>query len=284
MSQLESVLPPQPNDDRTQARVTLSGHPASDRLAWLLFGLTCAFTALDLIFLALNGSVSLPMTLRGAPALWALAYAAIGQFLARKLPQNAIGWLFLLFGLITGAMGFGAEYAAYVVLVHPGALPGGTLAAWLVSWIWISMIGISVYIFFLFPTGHLPSARWRPVAWAAAGVFALMIVAQMFKPGPLRFAPYLDNPIAVAGSDAVLSFISVVGYTTGVLCQLAAAASVVVRLRGAKSVERQQLKWFAYTATLLGVVGFMQYSRMPPRPTRMSGIKSVVSDISRKHL
>jgi signal transduction histidine kinase len=234
------------------------GVALSGWLPWLLFVVTCALSAVDLIFLSLDASVSLPGASRWTLAVFALAFGGVGQLLARKRPQNIIGWLFLLAGVVSAAGASGEEYAAYTVLVHPGVLPGGTLAAWIASWIWISLICISLYILLLFPTGHLPSARWRPVARALAGAGGLMTFTQMFGSGPLRMAPYLDNPFAIPGSGPGMGLLGMVAYTTAIMCQLAAAASVLVRLRRAQGVERQQLKWFAYTAVLVGIVGFLQ--------------------------
>lgn len=53
-----------------------------------------------------------------------------------------------------------------------------------------------------------------------------------------------DDPRYVGYADTVLSLCTV-------LVMIAAVASVVVRFRRAKGEERQQIKWFAYSAVLL---------------------------------
>ena len=62
----------------------------------------------------------------------------------------------------------------------------------------------------------------------------------------------IDNPLAVGGpvGDA-LEAVSELGGLAFALAVLAALASVVVRFRRARGVERQQLKWFVFAIGLL---------------------------------
>ena len=103
----------------------------------------------------------------------------------------------------------------------------------------------------LFPTGGLPSPRWRPAAWALAGVFTLVTVLFVVKPGPLEgITPAVENPTGIEpaagivkmGEEAVLPLVLVV--------VLAAPAAVLVRFWRSRGEERQQLKWLAYAAGL----------------------------------
>jgi hypothetical protein len=93
----------------------------------------------------------------------------------------------------------------------------------------------------LFPTGRLPSRRWRPLAWTstAAGAVLLFLV--------LLF----DNPDQVGG---VISIVTVAVVYVIFTVILLSALSIVVRYRRAGGEERQQLKWFALAAVLIGVV------------------------------
>jgi signal transduction histidine kinase len=125
------------------------------------------------------------------------------------------------------------------------------LAAWTSSWVWVIAIAMLIYTFLLFPTGHLSSARWRPVAWFVVGAFVLAAITFMIQPGPLYFAPYLDNPFSVQPVYRVLYPLQVASAGAILLVGL----SVILRLRRAEGVERQQLKWFAYAAILITLIG-----------------------------
>jgi signal transduction histidine kinase len=222
-------------------------------LGWLLFTVICILSALSFIFLALSWATRVPDTwgFRGEAVLVALSFSGIGLLLARRHPQNSIGWFLLIAGLVNAIVGFCIEYATYALLTKPGALPYGVHAAWTASWLWSVGIFMLIYTFLLFPTGHLPSARWRPVAGFVVAAFALVTLTFMIQPGPLYFAPYLDNPFAVQLVYRVLNPLQVVSAYAILLIGI----SIVLRLRSAQGIERQQLKWFAYVATLITIIG-----------------------------
>src|SRR5260370_40162571 len=91
------------------------------------------------------------------------AFATVGAVLAWKRPGNPIGWLLSATGLAYAAGSFN------VLLLHfPRTL---TLASW-VGFTFLLGIGLCVFVVLLFPTGHLPSRRWRPVPLAAAAGLA----------------------------------------------------------------------------------------------------------------
>ena len=241
----------------SSANATRAARLRRHGLAWLLFGLICALAALDFILLALCWATPVPDVwgFRGDAAIWGLAFGLVGQLLARRRPRNPIGWLFLLAGLVSAIGRLGIEYSTYVLLTRPGLLPGGSFAAWMASWLWFVMIGVQFYVFQIFPTGQLLSAAWRPVAWFVAGAIALGTVGFMFRPGPLGFAAYLDNPLA--GSVRVIDLLNRATGVTVPLSVILVGVSVGLRLRRARGVERQQLKWFAYATGLMCVIGLI---------------------------
>jgi hypothetical protein len=100
----------------------------------------------------------------------------------------------------------------------------------------------------LFPDGHLPSPRWRPVAWlAVADIVALLVAVAFTSPGLFGGEP---TPLAIipAGpiSEALGDLAAALTLVTGVLC----ASSLLVRYRAAGADERQQLKWVAAAMTV----------------------------------
>jgi hypothetical protein len=159
---------------------------------------------------------------------------------------------------------FCAEYATYALLAQPEALPAGEAAAWIRSWMWIVTGGLGVFLVLLFPDGHLPSIRWRYVAWLNVFVIVLGSIAVALSPGPVdALAPEIRNPLGIDSLRIALGQ-AVVDLVEGmqIVVALSAAVSPFVRLRHAGFEERQQIKWFAYAATIL-IVGALLSSRVP---------------------
>ncbi|HKH10333.1 MAG TPA: hypothetical protein VKA73_04230 [Rubrobacter sp.] len=229
------------------------------RLAWSLCALTLALTALSLVLFALN--LALPGNPVYAPwldnTLIGLSYAPVGALIASRRPANPVGWLLALFGLVISISHFGAQYAVYALLTRPEPLLAGQAAAWVVSWLLPVLNGLTVYYVLLFPTGRLPSRRWRPLAWLTAAFVVVGAITGAFSAGALMgvLGP-IRNPLGTEGLTGIYEAILYVGASS---LTVAAALSLFVRLRGARGVERQQIKWFAYAAAASVVATIFAY-------------------------
>jgi hypothetical protein len=113
------------------------------------------------------------------------------------------------------------------------------------------MIGLTLFYLLLFPTGRLPSRRWRWLAWLTVAFVVVGVVLSAFSAGALMGAlGPIRNPLGIEGFTSVYK---VLLYTISPLLHGAAALSVFVRLRHAVGVERQQIKWFAYSAAIFAI-------------------------------
>jgi hypothetical protein len=194
----------------------------------------------------------------------AVAFSTAGAIIASYRPKHPVGWLFCTIGLLVSVDHFCAEYATYALLAQPEALPAGEAAAWIRSWMWIVTGGLGVFLVLLFPNGRLPSIRWRYVAWLNVFVIVLGSIAVALSPGPVdALAPEIRNPLGIDSLRIALGQ-AVVDLVEGmqIVVALSAAVSPFVRLRHAGFEERQQIKWFAYAATIL-IVGALLSSRVP---------------------
>jgi hypothetical protein len=220
----------------------------SVRLAWALCALSLALTALSLLLFILN--LSYPNTHLYKPwldnTLTAVFYPTVGAIVASRRPENPVGWLLCLYGLVISISYFCAEYAIYALLAEPNSLPAAEVLVWIVSWMLSIIVGLPALLYLLFPTGRLPSRRWRWVAWLIAALVLAGVITSAFSSGALMgvLGP-IRNPLGIEGFTgvykALLYFISPVALSAVVL-------SVFMRLRRAAGVERQQIKWFAYAA------------------------------------
>jgi hypothetical protein len=224
-------------------------------LAWSLWAVCVALTGLSLVLLALN--LSEPNT--HIFDWWfnntlIVVDVTVGAIVASRRPENPVGWLLCVSGLAISIGHFSSQYAIYALLAQPNSLPAGQALAWIASWLLPITIGLQVFYLLLFPTGRLPSGRWRPLAWLTVAFTVVGVITSAFSSGALMgsLGP-IRNPLGIEGFTNVYKALL---YTMAPLLFAAVALSLFMRLRRAVGVERQQLKWFAYAAGTfaLGVV------------------------------
>jgi uncharacterized membrane protein YhdT len=174
-------------------------------------------------------------------------YPTVGAIVASRRPQNPVGWLLCLNGLVISIGYFCAEYAIYALLAQPDSLPAGEAMVWIVSWILPILNGLMVFYILLFPTGRLPSRRWRWLGWLTVIYVVVGVILAAFSSGALLgiLGP-IQNPLGIEGFSNI--YYKALLFTMASLLTLAAALAVFIRLRRAIGVERQQIKWFAYAA------------------------------------
>jgi hypothetical protein len=187
-------------------------------------------------------------------AVLVLTYQTVGALVASRRPENPIGWIFLGTGLFANAFqGFAYAYADYSLYVRNGSLLGTEYMAWFSYWIALPFIALAtVLLLLLFPTGTLPSPKWRVVVWVAVCGTAMLCLWDATIPGPLETHQSIDNPVAIEGAVGnAVEFVGKVGMFLVLVSLLFAVASLINRLVLARGDERQQLKWFTLAAGLM---------------------------------
>jgi hypothetical protein len=243
--------------------------PAASWLAWSVCALSLALTVLSVLLIALNLGLNAPIYFYWLePMAIAVGYSIIGAVVASRLPHHPIGWLCCAIGFMGAVEHLCGEYAAYALLAHPEALPGGKVMLWLSLWVWILMFGFIVYLLLLFPDGRLPSSRWRPFAWLSAALTLMAVILIAISPDAVldtlgssdngRIS--LLNPLGVEGLPNLYRPVQTLVLAMG----LVAAASVVVGRRGARGVERQQIKWLLYAGAIFFVGNVLKNTVFSP--------------------
>ena len=212
----------------------------------LLLGAAAALLVLD-VWLAVTRRATLDEVLTGPPV--AFAYGAAALVVARRRPENRVGHLLAVVavGSLLSAVSIGYTESG----PHPTTLPLGLLALWVGQWayvVWVAVGGLLLPL--LFPTGRLPSRRWRPALWLVLSVMAAGVLSEATlptftadSPGPGGFE--VDNPIGLPA--AVSDPFYAIGNALLLLCVPVAIGSLVHRVRSARGRERDQVRLVAWT-------------------------------------
>jgi signal transduction histidine kinase len=192
---------------------------------------------------------------------WTLAvsytgFAFLGWAVSRRRPDLPIGWLLIAGGAV-GAVAFLATWWAEDTLVRdPGALPGGSVTAWLAVWTaplpWpLTLVAPLV----LFPAGRPRSRRWW---WF--GVIAVSVILALSFGAAVCGAPaaserpveLLDLPgSASSGLASAAIGLQAVARLTAFAATVIGVVGLAVARRGAMAVERRQY------STVLAGAGFV---------------------------
>jgi signal transduction histidine kinase len=224
---------------------------AAKRLAWSLWAVAVAVTAIAVVFLAVTFDTPSPEQFgpRGFSEVFGMVFATTGAVVASRRPENPIGWILLGVGIGSGLQGFASDYGLYALVEEPKA-PGGAWAAWFLEWAWIPLTGALAVVFLLFPSGRPVSPRWRWVVAASIAATAVASLANATVPQLTNFAgvanPIWQGPAAlldVAGATLAIFF----------LAHVAGTVSLIVRFRRSSGDERLQLKWLALAAGMLSL-------------------------------
>jgi hypothetical protein len=178
----------------------------------------------------------------------ALSMTSVAVLIALRRPGNLLGWIFLGIGFSQGLVFFSLQYARYALVTSPAVLPGGELMSWVAQFAWFPSLSLMLtYAIMLFPTGRLPSRRWRILAWVS--VFPLLL----FIPVALSFWPdrgsvLLLNPDSVTPTSGIFFILLALSFPALFLCGVASLASLILRYRKGDLIERHQIKWVAYAA------------------------------------
>jgi hypothetical protein len=247
-----------------QGRREVGGTRTAARVAWIICALCLALTTIDVILVALNSShphLRIPEPWL-AHTVSAVAFSLVGAVVGSLRPENLIGWLFCAIGMFAPIVLLSSEYAAYALLAQPDSLPGGLAMVWIRAWVWVPYVGLFVLLFLVFPGGWPPTPALRWFTSLVLFVIAYGTVLAAFSPGPLwAIGGAVDNPLGMkalrgVGTNSAVGPVETVLYILGIV----AAASQFARMRRARGVERQQIKWFTYAAVVLVSGGVLDFT------------------------
>ena len=177
------------------------------------------------------------------------SFAFVGALVASRQPDNPIGWIFCGGAVAFSLSGLGEAYAVYTLFAEPGLAVRRRRDGSVV-------LGLGV------GPGRRSAADPVPlavperraafdgagaiVAGAAFAAIAFLVVGTMFAPGPLEDLPEVENPYGLGGvARRRLRCFQGRGLAAPDPQPDRVGASLVLRFRRSRGIERQQLKWVA---------------------------------------
>ncbi len=221
------------------------------RLAWGIAFLCFAMVAASLVLLYLNrAAIGAVGTGDVSDLVPTLTIAALGALVASRRPTNAIGWMLLGISTFVGISVLADHVARRALLA--GVSPRGwpRWAAWVHNWPGILGLGLLILVLLLFPNGKPLSRRWRWVVWVAVVFSVGLAAATALDPTPVQLSPHLPSLGNPVGLRAMAGFADSPAFLGIILLLILAAVGLLLRLRRSSGEERQQLKWFAYAASV----------------------------------
>lgn len=186
----------------------------------------------------------------------AILYATLGALIVRRA-GNVVGWFLLSGGMATAVVSLASAYAV-IGTKNPGTLPGAALAGLLAECSFVLLVTGIAFMFLLFPTGQLPSRRWRQGALCLM-LIALALIETAIHPGsiglpaPGGVSAVVQNPLGVRSLPGPLLVIGTISALWAVFLAVEATstAAMITRYRSGDREQRQQIKWIAFTTAAM---------------------------------
>ena len=184
--------------------------------------------------------------------------AAAAMLILASRPRNPIGWLLLVWALGTSLSGL-ADIPLSFTISQPTVDLGVWLLIWFQGWSWVLFIFPIFHLTLVFPTGTVPTPRWRWLVALEAGMllvftFLTVFTAELERVEGETTIWSVPNPIGFVTDEFWEGGFSTAWGVGLALLALGSASALIVRYRRARAEERQQIKWLAYAVGLFAVV------------------------------
>ncbi len=229
-------------------------------LPWLI----CAFCVISATIqaagwvLALEGRPSLFDAVEGLGwgFVMPIVFAVLAALILTRQPSNTVGWLMMIPAISVALLGpLESLIPILITSANPG--PGLLFAGWAIMWAWVPILFPVILIPLHFPTGALPSPRWRVVdilAIVMVLTFTLLTGLAMNIEGEInREYYYFRNPIGFVPNQVLDTVFSGPWSIALVTLVLLSVASLFVRYRHEGSEVRLQMKWLLFGCLIFGL-------------------------------
>lgn len=197
-----------------------------------------------------------PLSVQLGIGLAFLMIGFVGALIAVRQPSNRIWWIFSSFALLTLGSNAWQSFAIDPLNAGSHSVPlrvGATISNVIGGPVVIMFL---IFLFLLFPDGRPASRRWRPVVIFAVAWCIFFALADLLAPGPLNnlsTSRDVINPFGIGALLPIRSFIWGPAFLMLPILTISGVVSLVMRFRAASSVQRQQIKLFAFAGAIVAL-------------------------------
>lgn len=201
-----------------------------------------------LVVLGVTAALATPDRVSGGGSAWdalsfvttVAAFSIVGGLIALRRPDNLIGWLLAVIGLLFAIVVACSGVATWGL--ETGDLPK-PVAEWISvgTSVWVIALGlIGTQLPLRLPDGRLPSPRWRWFSRVSIALIAVTLVGMATQRGLVEHVPDSANPLGAAWAEPLSAAIFLV-----IVCFVIGIAALFRRYRHAGELDRVQLRWVA---------------------------------------
>lgn len=211
-------------------------------LAWLLLAVNCIAVAGALTLGGKFGLVEI------ASLLIVLTASGVGTLIITRLGSHAVGW-----ALLAVATGFSLGGILVTLVESMTPIPLTPYLAVAGNWSYALGVSGAALLLLFFPTGSLPTPRWRPLVWSVSVGALLMMAGSLVDPTSFDDFP-VENPWALPADNQLPRIIGQAGVALLLIGIVGGVVSIVIRMRRGDETERRQLK-FVMLAVVVAALG-----------------------------
>ncbi|WP_243741682.1 sensor histidine kinase [Actinomycetospora succinea] len=219
--------------------------PVTRRWPWAVAGLAAALVVIGIPLAVANAAEHGVAGVYVVDAVIGGLVPVAGALVLTRAPRHRVGLVLL------STAGLAVSFVLAEWAGHVGPTVPASWARWISEITWVPFLAIPTLLPLWFPTGRVPSRRWRPLqALVLTLLGALVVVGVLQSRLEDGTASPLGLGLPVDGATAVLTLATLVS-------ALACLASAVVRYRGAPRADRRSLRRFVVAVALLVVLVFL---------------------------
>ena len=227
-------------------------------LAWILCGVICLFTLMNLVIFIKDVPPNSNFFTLASDVVWKvvpIVFTIVGALIISHQPRNSIGWLLMAPATLL-VVGTPVQEYVHEFTTAPPPTPSILLMTWFLNWSWTLLIFPLFLILLLFPTGRPPSPRWRWVLPYAAVVFVFFLLLVTFgeRLDPANDLWTLPNPIGLVPQNVSEPYLFMPWLISLLTLTVVCSASPFVRYHHAREIERKQIKWLLFASGIFVLI------------------------------